>query len=256
MSTLLRTTIVEARLFLREPTAAILGVLSPTVILLVLGAVPALREPSKEYDGARFVELWAPSALVLGIGVVALQHVTGVLATYRENGVLRRLSTTPVHPGKLLLAQLIVALVSCLVAGALLVTAAWLVLDVPLPRHPWTFLAAFAVGFGAVLAIGALIAAVAPSSRVAGGLATLVYMVVMFAGGVFLPRFLMPDALVRMGDYTPPGVQALLTAWSGNPAVLATVGAETGGTPAAQLAIMAVVAVAAGLAAAKLFRWE
>jgi ABC-2 type transport system permease protein len=256
MSTLLRTTIVEARLFLREPTAAILGVLSPTIILLVLGAVPALREPSKEYDGARFVELWAPSALVLGIGVVALQHVTGVLATYRENGVLRRLSTTPVHPGKLLLAQLIVALVSCLVAGALLVTAAWLVLDVPLPRHPWTFLAAFAVGFGAVLAIGALIAAVAPSSRVAGGLATLVYMVVMFAGGVFLPRFLMPDALVRLGDYTPPGVQALLTAWSGNPAVLATVGAETGSTPAAQLAIMAVVAVAAGLAAAKLFRWE
>jgi ABC-2 type transport system permease protein len=55
MSTLVRTTIVEARLFLREPTAAILGVLSPTIILLVLGAVPALREPSKEYDGARFV---------------------------------------------------------------------------------------------------------------------------------------------------------------------------------------------------------
>ncbi|MEH1124278.1 ABC transporter permease [Micromonospora sp. CPCC 206061] len=256
MSTLLRTTVVEARLFLREPTAAILGVLSPTLILLVLGAVPALREPSKEYDGARFVELWAPSALVLGIGVVALQHVTGVLATYRENGVLRRLSTTPVHPGKLLLAQLIVALVACLVAGALLVGAAWLVLDVPLPRHPLTFVAAFAVGFGAVLAIGALIAAVAPSSRVAGGLATLVYMVVMFAGGVFLPRFLMPDALVRMGDYTPPGVQALLTAWSGNPAVLATVDAGTGGTRIVQLAIMALVAVAAGLAAAKLFRWE
>ncbi|MCW6010021.1 ABC transporter permease [Micromonospora sp. CPCC 205371] len=256
MSTLLRITIVEARLFLREPTAAILGVLSPTIILLVLGAVPALREPSKEYDGARFVELWAPSALVLGIGVVALQHIPGVLATYREHGVLRRVSTTPVHPGTLLLAQLVVGLVACLVAGALVVVAAWLVLDVPLPRHPWTFLAAFGVGFGAVLSLGTLIAAVAPSSRVAGGLATLVYMVVMFAGGVFLPRFLMPDALVRMGDYTPPGVQALLTAWSDSPAVLATVGAETGSTRIVQLAIMAGVAIVAGAAAARLFRWE
>lgn len=256
MATLARTTLVEARLFLREPTAAILGVLTPSIILLVLGAIPALREPSVEYDGARFVEGWAPSALVLGIGVVALQHVAGVLSTYRENGVLRRLSTTPVHPGVLLVAQLIVALVACVVAGALVVVSAWLLLDVPLPQYPWTFAAAFATGFGAMLALGTLIAAVAPNSRVAGGLATLVYMVAMFAGGVFLPRFLMPDALVRLGDYTPPGVQALLTAWSDSPAVLATAGAEPGGTRIAQLAIMAAVAVAAGAAAAKLFRWE
>lgn len=256
MSTLLRTTAVEARLFLREPAAVIFGVLFPAVVVLVLGAIPSLREPSEEFGGARFVDLWAPSALVLGIGIVGLQNVASVLATYRETGVLRRLSTTPVHPAQLLLAQLIVALVAAVVAGVLLVVSAWLVLDVPLPRHPWTFVACFGIGFGAVLALGALVAAVAPNARVAGGLATLVYMVVMFAGGVFLPRFLMPDSLVRLGDYTPPGVQGLLTAWSGDPAVLATVGAEAGASQAVQLAIMAGVAAAAGLAAARLFRWE
>lgn len=256
MSTLLKTTMVEARLFLREPTAVIFGVLFPTVIVLVLGAIPTLREPSKEYDGARFVELWAPSALVLGIGIVALQNIANVLATYRETGVLRRLSTTPVHPAQLLLAQLIVALVAVVAAATLLVFSAWLVLDVPLPRQPLTFMAAFGIGFGAVLALGALVAAVAPNARVAGGLATLVYMAIMFAGGVFLPRFLMPDSLVRIGDYTPPGVQGLLTAWSADPAVLATVGAQTGAPQAVQLAIMAAVAGVAGLAAARLFRWE
>jgi ABC-2 type transport system permease protein len=234
----------------------IFGVLFPTVVLLALGAVPALREPSAEYDGARFVEGWAPSALVLGIGIVALQHIAAVLATYRETGILRRLSTTPVHPVQLLLAQLIVAMVAVVVAGALLVVSAWLVLDVPLPRYPWTFAVAFGVGFGAVLALGALIAAVAPNARIAGGLATLVYMVAMFAGGVFLPRFLMPDALVRLGDYIPPGVQALLASWSGDPAVLATVGAEAGASQAPQLAIMAIMAGVAGAAAARLFRWE
>jgi ABC-2 type transport system permease protein len=256
MSTLSRTTLVEAKLFLREPAAVIFGVLFPTVIVLVLGAIPTLREPSKEYGGARFVELWAPSALVLGIGIVALQHIASVLATYRETGILRRLSTTPVHPAQLLLAQLIVALVAVAGAGTLLVVSAWLVLDVPLPRHPWTFVAAFGVGFAAVLALGALVAAVAPNARIAGGLATLLYMVMMFAGGVFLPRFLMPDALVRWGDYTPPGVQGLLTAWSGDPAVLAAVDAGAGAPQAVQLAVMAGVAAVAGLAAARLFRWE
>ncbi|MEJ3750855.1 ABC transporter permease [Actinomycetes bacterium KLBMP 9797] len=251
MTTLLRTTVVEARLFLREPAAVTFGVLFPTVIVLVLGAIPTLREPSEEFGGARFVDLWAPSALVLGIGIVALQNVANVLATYRETGVLRRLSTTPVHPAQLLLAQLIVALVATVVAGTLLVVSAWVVLDVSLPRQPWTFVASFAVGFGAVLAVGALIAAVAPTARVAGGLATVVYLVMMFAGGVFLPRFLMPDSLARLGDYTPPGVAGLLAAWSG-PAV----GTDAGPPHAVPLAIMAAVAAAAGLAAARLFRWE
>lgn len=69
-------------------------------------------------------------------------------------------------------------------------------------------------------------------------------MVVMFFGGVYLPRFLLPEFLARIGDYTPPGVQALLDAWTGTP------------PQPLHLAIMAVVALGAGAAAAKLFRWK
>jgi ABC-2 type transport system permease protein len=257
MSALWKTTLVEGKLFLREPMSVIFGVLFPTVILLGLGAIPALREPSEEFDGARFVEFWAPTALVLGIGILALQHVPGVIATYRENGILRRMSTTPAHPGGLLAAHLIIALTAATVAALLLVFAAWWVIDVPLPQHPVGFVTAFLVGFGAVLAIGLLIAAVAPNPRVASGLSIFVYMVLMFVGGVFLPRFLFPEFLVRMGDYLPPGVQALLDAWSGDPAIAAATGAGAAGPPQpAQLAIMALIAVAAGVTAVRLFRWE
>ena len=41
MSTLLRTTIVEARLFLREPMAVTFGVLFPTVVVLATGGTLA-----------------------------------------------------------------------------------------------------------------------------------------------------------------------------------------------------------------------
>lgn len=257
MSALYKLTVAEARLFLREPMAVAFGVLFPTVLLLGLGAIPALREPSEEFDGARFVEFWAPTSLVLGLGIVGLQHIPVVVATYRERGILRRMSTTPVHPGKVLAAQLIVALAAAVTAAAVLIVSARLVLDVPLPRHPVGFAVAFLLGFAAVLAIGMMIAAVAPTSRVATGLATLAYMVAMFAGGVFVPRFLMPDFLVRMGDYTPPGVQALLDGWSGDPAVADAVGAAAAGPPRPlQLGIMALIAVVAGGAAAKLFRWQ
>ncbi|TDC02024.1 ABC transporter permease [Micromonospora fluostatini] len=251
MAALYALTVAEAKLFLREPMAAVFGVLFPTAILLGLGAVPALREPSEEFGGVRFVELWAPSALVLGLGIVGLQHIPLVVATYRERGILRRMSTTPVHPGAVLAAQLIVALGAAVVAAVLLVVSAWLVLDVPLPRHPFGFAVAFLLGFGAVLAVGVLIAAVAPTSRVASGLATVVYLVTMFAGGVFLPRFLLPDVLMRLGDYVPPGAQSLLAGWSGD-----AVAGASGSPPLLRLGIMALFVVVAGGAAAKLFRWE
>jgi ABC-2 type transport system permease protein len=257
VSTLLKTTVVETRLFLREPMSVIFGILFPTALLLTLGAIPVLREPSDDFDGARFVEFWAPTALVLGLAILGLQHIPGVVATYRENGVLRRMSTTPVHPGVLLAAQLIVILAAAIVAAVLLIITAWLVLDVPPPRHPVSFAVAFVIGFGAVLALGLLIAAVAPNARVASGLAVVVFMLVMFAGGVYLPRFLMPDLLLRLGDYVPPGVQALLDAWSGDPAVAAAMGSGAPGPPQLlQLGIMALIAVTAGLVATRLFRWE
>ncbi|XVQ06215.1 ABC transporter permease [Spirillospora sp. CA-255316] len=257
MSALLKTTIAEGRLFLREPMSVLFGVLFPTAVLLALGAVPALREPSAEYGGARFVELWAPTALVLGLAVLGLQHIPGVIAAYRENGVLRRMSTTPVHPATVLVAQLIIVMAAALAAAVMLIAAASLILDIPPPRHPVGFAAAFVAGFGALLAIGMLIAAVAPGARVANGLAIMVFMLVMFFGGVYLPRFLMPDFLVRAGDYAPPGVQALLDAWFDDPAVAAAVGAEAAGPPRLlHLGTMALVAVVAGWAAARLFRWE
>lgn len=257
MSALQKVTLVEGKLFLREPMSVIFGVFFPAVILLGLGAIPALREPSEDFDGARFVEVWAPTALVLGIGILGLQHIPAVVASYRENRILRRMSTTPVHPATLLVAQLIVVMAAAIAAAVLLIAAAWLVLDVPPPQQPLWFAAAFLIGFGAILAIGMLIAAAAPNARVANGLAMTAYMVVMLAGGVFLPRFLMPDFLVRLGDYTPPGVQALLDSWSGDDAVAGTVGGSATGSPQiVQLGIMALIAVAASWAAARWFRWE
>lgn len=256
MRTLRKLILVETTLFLREPLSVIFGVLFPTVLFLGLGAIPALREPSAEYNGARFVDLWAPTALVISVAMIGLQHIPGAVATYRENGILRRMSTTPVHPAKLLVAQLVVALGAVVASAALLVVSARLVLDVPLPRYGISFAVTFLIGFAGVLALGMIVAALAPNARVASGIALLLSMAVMFVGGVYLPRFLLPDFLVRLGDFTPPGVQALLNAWSGDPTVLATVDASTGPPAALQLGIMGVTAVVLGVVAAKLFRWE
>ncbi|MET7372919.1 ABC transporter permease [Micromonospora arida] len=234
----------EARLYLRDLPTLLTIVGLPTMILVVLGLIPSLREPDPNFDGQNFVNYFAPSLLVVTLAMVGVNTLPMALATYRERGVLRRLATTPAHPAALLAAQMVVALAAILASALLLIIVGRLAFGVPLPRHPLGFILAFVLGTAALLALGLLVAAVARTTKAAQALAVPLFLLTMFFGGVYLPRFLLPDAVARIGDYTPPGVQALLDAWTGSsPQPL-------------HLAIMAVIAVAAGAAAAKLFRWE
>lgn len=244
MHTFWKLTRTEARLLLREPTTFGVALLLPTVLILGLGAVPALRERSEEFDGVRFIDYFAPSVVVMVVAIVGLTALPAIMATYRERGMLRRMRTTPVHPAKLLGAQLTVSLATTVVSVVIVIAVGRLAYGVPLPQHPLGFAIAFILGMGAVFAVGLLIAALAPNNRLATGLATVVFMVVMFFGGVYVPRFFMPEAIVRIGEFTPPGVQSLLDAWNGT-------------APAAgPLLIMGGTALLFGAVSAKVFKWE
>ncbi|MEU4397921.1 ABC transporter permease [Micromonospora orduensis] len=235
---------IETKLFLREPGSPLTTIALPLALLVVFGLIPALREPDPLFGDRTFIEYFVPSLLVITLAMAAVNILPTVLATYRERGVLRRLATTPASPAALLVAQLVISLATILISAVLLIVVGRLAFDVPLPQHPLGFALALVLGTAALLALGLLVAAVARTTRAAQALAVPVFMLTMFFGGVYLPRFLLPDFLVRVGDYTPPGVQALFDAWTGDsPQPL-------------HLAIMAAITVLAGSVAAKLFRWE
>ena len=120
-----------------------------------------------------------------------------------------------------------VAIVSLVV----LIVVGNVVLQIPLPKDLIGFAAAFLLGMSALFALGLLVAAVAPTPGIATAMFVPLFALVMFLGGVYLPRMMLPDFLIRIGDYTPPGVQALLDAWSGTspqPAQLAVMAAHHG----------------------------
>ncbi|KAB1646709.1 ABC transporter permease [Pseudoclavibacter endophyticus] len=245
---------VETNLFLRDPATVMFGVLFPSALLLGLGAVPALRESTPETGELRSIDVWAPTALVFGMVMIAVQHVPAVIATYRERGILRRLSTTPAHPRNVLIAQMIVAFASVVVSAALMIVLAWAVLGIAPPERPVEFIVAFVVGYAALLGLGLISAALVRTSGTANQIGTLLFVALMFFGGAFLPRVVMPDVLRMAGEFVPPGLQALTAAWS---AEAGEITATAGGQPFwLQIAIMASIAVVASAVAAKIFRWE
>lgn len=241
----LRALIVsEVRLFLREPVYLLVVILLPAAILAIFGSLFGASRPDPALGGLRFVDVFVPSLVVISLATLGIQTLPIRLATYREKGVLRRLSTTPAHPVRLLIAQFVVYAGTAMLGLALLVVVAKLAFDVPWPQQPLAYVAAFALGMSSLFAIGLLLAAIAPSARVATAVGLPAFFAIMLLGGVYVPRALLPEVMVRIGDFTPPGVQGLQDAWLGTAPQLLP------------LAVLAGITLVGGLVASRVFRWE
>jgi ABC-2 type transport system permease protein len=237
----------EAKLFLREPLASFFGILFPTVLLLVLGsAIPSFTEPAGDLGGRRPIDSYLPIVLALAIATVTMVTLLGTLAAYREKGVLRRLSATPVSPVRLLLAQFGVNTAALVVGSAAAFAAARLAFGVAAPEHPVGFVLAYLLGAAAMGAVALLIAAVTPNARASTGFGSLVYFPMMFFAGVWTPGPTMPEVARRIADFTPLGAasQAMQQAWAG------------GWPRPLHLAVLIAYTVVLGTIAARAFRWE
>lgn len=240
---LTRITAVEAKVFFREPGMWLLTILLPTFVLVVVGSLFGTN-PDPDLGGRRWIDIFAPSMVVMTLAILGVNTLPARLVKYREKGVLRRMSTTPANPRSLLIAQLVVNMGVAVVSLVVLIVVGNVVLQIPLPKDLIGFAAAFLLGMSALFSLGLLVAAVAPTTGTATALFVPLFALVMFLGGVYLPRMMLPEILIRIGDFTPPGVQALLDAWSGTSPQLS------------QLAVMGLITVVAGATAARRFRWE
>jgi ABC-2 type transport system permease protein len=236
----------ELRQFLREPLLAFFGLLFPTVLVVILGSIPAFREPSPDLGGGRVIDLYVGISVALVLAMLGLQATPQVLATYREQGILRRLATTPVGPARMLAAQLVMSIGIAVISAALVLAVGRIVFDVPLPARFGSFAAGFLLSAAAVFAVGLFIAAVAPNGKAANAIGTLLFFPSMFFAGLWTPREVMPAMIQRIGDFTPLGAgeRALHDAAGG------------GWTNPLSLAVLVGYVVVFGVAAARTFRWE
>lgn len=246
MSALSKMTWNEMKLFVREPVAVFFAVLFPTLLVVILGCIPAFRVPNKDLGGLRVVDLYVPISIALSLALLALTALPSYLGTYREKGILRRLAVTPMPPARLLLAQMLTHLMMAIAAVALVIVVSRIAFDVAMPRQIIGYTVAFLLAAAALFAMGLLVAAIAPSGRSASSIGMIFYFPIMFFAGLYVPRAAMPLALQHIGDFTPlgAGVQALQDSMAGLwPQPL-------------HLAVMAAYVIVFGVAAARLFRWE
>ncbi len=245
-SPLVRLTLTEAKLFVRDWIGPIWGLGLPLILLVVFGSIGAVHKPQASLGGRPLMYLYVPVVIFLGAALICLIASTGTLTAYRERGVLRRLGTTPAGATRLLVAQLIVNLAMVLIMAAVIVILARLKYHVPLPSQFGGFILTLLLATLALMGIGLCIASVAKTTRVAQGIGALCFYPMMFFSGLWLPIPEMSPILQHISHATPLG--AAVTAMAD------TLGGSF--PPLLYVGILIGWAVASGLLARRMFRWE
>ena len=206
------------------------------------------NKPSDHFGGFGMVDISVPGYSAMVICMSGLFLLTLRIASYREQGVLRRLRPTPLQPHAILTAQ-VLALFGMTALGmtALMVTGK-LLYHMRVVGDPLSIVAALGLSTLSFLALGFVLAGIVPTTRTALSTVMVLFYPMIFLSGATIPREELPESIRRISQVFPLTyvVNLLRGMWIGDPWSRHLV-------DVAVLAGMIVIGVAV---TAKTFRWE
>ena len=236
---------IQSKLALREPLALFGGLALPAILLAVFGFIGQANPGNVGDTGLTIIEVWTPTILVLSFIFIAVS-LPNTLVRDREIGWLRRVSTTPLHPSRLLAAQLIIDLILAAAAVLTIIGGGALLFGASLHVQILPFAVSLALAIAELFAVGLVLVALVPTQTVSQPVAGVVTFGLMFLAGLWVNPAQVGDPLRTIMYYSPSGAAAKAVVDS----------AFNGGPSYAGLLTMAVYTVIFGFVAIRYFRWE
>lgn len=236
---------VELKLFVRQPVGLFFTFAFPLIVLFIFGSIFG-NEPVNTFGGLGTVDISVPGYIGMIIGTLGMVGLPVSLATYREQGILRRFRATPLRPIVVLGAQVLINLLMLLVGVSLLVVLGVLVYHLQLPGAFLPVVIALLIGGASFFAVGFLLAGVVGTPRTAQAVGMAIFFPMLFLAGGALPRELFPATVRRIGDFLPLThvVNLIRDLWFGK------------GWNLTSLAVLLGVLIISVVVAVRTFRWE
>jgi len=218
MSVATRLTWVEVKLFMREPFSLIFAFVFPAVILVVLAGIFG-SQPDPDFGGVSPSDFYLAGYVAVVIAATALVALPVHVAGYRERGVLRRFRASSIPGWVVVLSQVSVGLAAGLIGAAVLLVIGVTLYDAEVPESPLAALWVFALASCSLLALGFLIATVAPSARAAQALGMILFFPMWLLSGAGPPPDVLTEGMRTISQALPLtyAVRALQDAWLGRP---------------------------------------
>ncbi len=201
---------VQGRLALREPYG-LLAIGLPVGLLVVFWYIGILNPGGVSGTGLTILELYTPTILVISYVAISMLGLPATFVRDREIGWLRRVSTTPVGPSRLLAAQLLLNFIIAALATGVLIVAATALFGAPLLIGV-EFVGVAILAIAELFSLGLLVAAFAPTQQTAESLAGGLAFLLFFLSGLWVQPVQVGGLLQTVMYYSPAGsaVRALL----------------------------------------------
>lgn len=247
MRSLYKLSLVEAKLFFREPMAAFFTLAFPLMMLFLFGSIYG-NKPSTLFGGYGSVDMSVPAYTAMIIATSGLIGLTVVLSTYREKGILRRLKATPLNPPTILISQVAVIFLMTTLGMALLVIAAKLVYNLRFDGNALSVFAAFFLSSMSFFSLGFILASITPTARTAQVVAMVIFYPMIFLSGATIPREVMPETIRTYSQILPLThvVNLLRGMWIG----------ESWSQHWLEVGVLFALLIIGVAISAKIFRWE
>jgi len=231
---------------MREPAAVFFTLAFPLMLLFIFGSIFG-NDPDPQLGGWGNMDVSVQGYFALIIGTATLIGLPVTIASYREQGVLKRLRATPLHPAAVILANILVGGFASAVGTLLLVVAGKLFFDLRLPEQPFSLVLAWLLAFGSFATFGFILGGMFPTARTAQAVGSAIYFPQMFlSGAAGIPRELFSNTLETLTEPLPMTqiVNLVGSLWRGD-----------GWSLTATVTLLGIGA-ASSLVAIKVFRWE
>ncbi len=242
-----KLTLVNLKLYVREPVAFFFTVAYAPLMLMLFGAIYG-NQPEAIFGGRGTMDVSVPAYVALIVVTVGLMSVPIATANAREYGVLRRFRATPLSPAVYMAAEVLEFYLMALVGVILLVLVGKLAYDVRIDGNLFSLWLGFTLGALSTFAMGYLLAALMPSARMAQTVGMVLAFPMMFLSGATIPLQVMPESIQHLAQWIPLTyvVQLMQGLWFG----------DAWGTLTKPVVVLAAVGVVCALLTARFFRWD
>ena len=126
-----------------------------------------------------------------------------VVSDYRNRKILKRYKVTPISPVMILLVQVTIYTLYSLISLSLIYVVATLFFDFKMVGSFGEFLLSFVLVMLSMFSIGMMVGGIAPNTKIASTVASILYFPMLIFSGATLPYEVMPVALQKFSDILP-----------------------------------------------------
>jgi ABC-type multidrug transport system, permease component len=150
----------------------------------------------------KYIDFFVPGIIGLTVLTTGVLGTVGTNTQYRNNGILRKLATTPLGKSEWIISKMLYQTVVIFISAALIIVVAKLVYNVTVVPNVVTLLLLF-VGTICFTGIGMIIARFVKDEDAANAAASAVTFPMLFLAGTFIPLETMPDYLQTIAKFLP-----------------------------------------------------